>query len=253
MTSDEPAGDLGRAGHLCYHVVHERLRDLHHVLVVGEGLIQFEHRELGIVGPIDALVAKDLPDLVHPLQAAHDKSLQVQLVGYTQVEFRVQRPVVGLEGVRRGASVDRLQHRRLHVQKAEIVEEPPDFLHDARAGDEQFAYIGVHGEIGVPLPIAALHVGEPAVHDRFSGFVRLFLAEGERPHGFRQQLNLLGAQSDLVRPRSEDLAFHTDPVPEVEDLHQLVAVFPQDVPAEVDLDSAAQVLDVDERRLAVCA
>ena len=56
--------------------------------VVGEGLVQLEHRELGVVAGGQALVAEHPPDLEHPLQPADDQPLEVQLEGDAQVAGR---------------------------------------------------------------------------------------------------------------------------------------------------------------------
>ena len=49
--------------------------------------------------------------------------LEVELVGDAQVERHVERVVVGHERPRRGAAVERLQHRRLHLEEPAVVEE----------------------------------------------------------------------------------------------------------------------------------
>ena len=78
------------------------LGDLHHLAVVGERLVQLHHRELGVVAGGDALVAEDAADLEHPLHAADDQPLQVQLERDAQVQLHVERVVVGDERAGRG-------------------------------------------------------------------------------------------------------------------------------------------------------
>ncbi len=63
----------------------------HDVVVVGVGLVAFEHGELGVVLEADALVAKDAADLVDLVEAADDQALEVQLRRDAQVEVAVQR------------------------------------------------------------------------------------------------------------------------------------------------------------------
>ena len=75
------------------HGVHEPLAPLGHVEVVRVGLVPLEHRELGVVRGVDALVAEVLADLVDALQAADDQALEVELGGDPQVEVAVQRVV----------------------------------------------------------------------------------------------------------------------------------------------------------------
>jgi hypothetical protein len=104
-------------------VADHRLDQVHHVVVVGERLVELEHRELRVVRPVDALVAEVLADLVDALEPADDQPLQVQLVGDAQVEPHVERVVMRDERPRRGAAVQRLKHGRLHLDVAALVEE----------------------------------------------------------------------------------------------------------------------------------
>ena len=87
---------VGRGGH------DQRLGQLHHVLDVGEGLVGLHHRELGVVARRQTLVAEHPTDLEHPVHAADDQPLEVQLEGDPQVHRHVERVVVGDErtGVR---------------------------------------------------------------------------------------------------------------------------------------------------------
>ncbi len=55
------------------------LGEAHHVGVVGERLVQLEHRELGIVARGEAFVAEHTSDLEYPVETADDQPLQIQL------------------------------------------------------------------------------------------------------------------------------------------------------------------------------
>ena len=57
-----------------------------------------------------------------------------------------------LEGPRRGAAVQRLQHRRLHFQVPLGVEESPDAPHDLGPQPEHFTDLRMYREIRVALP-----------------------------------------------------------------------------------------------------
>ncbi len=107
------------------------------VLVVGVGLVQLEHRELGVVLLRDALVAEVLAELVDALQPADDAALEVQLGRDPQEQRAVERVVVGRERPRRGAAVERLQHRRLDLDEALLVEVAADRRDRLRAREEQ--------------------------------------------------------------------------------------------------------------------
>ncbi len=88
------------------------------VLVVRVGLVELEHRELGVVLERDALVAEVLAELVDALEAADDQPLEVELGRDPQVEVAVERVVVGGERPRQRAAVERLEHRRLDLEEA---------------------------------------------------------------------------------------------------------------------------------------
>ncbi len=87
------------------HARHERFRDVHHVVVVGVGLVQLELSELGAVGPVHALVAEVLADLEDALHPTDYQPLEVQLVRDAEVERHVERVVVRLERPREGPTV----------------------------------------------------------------------------------------------------------------------------------------------------
>ena len=95
-------------------------------LVVAVGLVELEHRELGIVLGRDPLVAEVAVDLVDPLEAADDQPLQIQLRRDAQEELHVERVVVRHERPRQRAAGDRLHHRRLDFEIAARVQEPAD-------------------------------------------------------------------------------------------------------------------------------
>ncbi len=95
----------------------------HQLVVVGVGLIELEHRELGVVLRRHALVPEVPRQLVDPLHAADHEALEVQLRRDSQVEVHVERVVVRHKGPRRRAAGDRLHDRRLDLHEAAAVEE----------------------------------------------------------------------------------------------------------------------------------
>ena len=123
---DPVALDLGRAQHPLGDLGDEQLEVVRGLLVVGVGLVPLEHRELGVVLVRDALVAEVLAELVDAVDAADDQPLEVELGRDPQVEVAVERVVVGGEGPRQGAAVERLQDRRLDLDEAVLVEPAAD-------------------------------------------------------------------------------------------------------------------------------
>ena len=57
----------------------ERLREVHHVVVVRVRLVQLDRRELRVVPRRDAFIAPDATQLKDALEAAHHEALEVQL------------------------------------------------------------------------------------------------------------------------------------------------------------------------------
>ena len=137
------------------------LDHVHEVAVVRVGLVQLEHRELGVVPRRQPLVAEIAVDLVDALEAAHDEPLQIQLGCDAQVHVEVERVVMRDERPRHRAARDRLHHRRLDFHEPERVEELSQVLHDAGARAEHLAALVVHDQVDVALPVAQLLVGEP--------------------------------------------------------------------------------------------
>ena len=217
----------------------QRLDDPHHVGVVGVGLVELQHRELRRVEAVDALVAEVLADLVDALIAADDQPLQVELVGDAQVEGLVERVVPRREGPRRGAAVERLEGRRLHLEVAVPVQLTPERRDDPGAGDEHLPDLVVTEQVGVAAPVAGLDVGQA---------VPLLRRSVER---LAQHPDRRDAEGHLAGPGPEQLAGRLDEVAEVvepEDvLERLVA---EVVLAQVELQAPGAVLDRHEQALA---
>ena len=120
----------------------EVLRELHQVVVVGVGLVELEHGELGVVLGADALVAEVAVDLVDTVEAADDQTLEVEFRRDAQGERDVERVVVGLEGARCGAAGDGVEHGGFDFEVAARVEEVADRAEDVGALDEGLADVG---------------------------------------------------------------------------------------------------------------
>ena len=187
--------------HLFHHV--------HHVIVVGVGFVAFQHGELGVVLGGDALVAEDAPQLVDLVEAADDQPLEVQLQGDAQVEVLVEGVVVGDEGAGQSAPGGRLQHRRLHLDKAALVEELPDGGDDPAAHLEDLLDLGVGDEVQVALAVAFFDVAEAVP----------FLRQGLERLG--QQGEVFHPNGRLAGPGPQQLAVNPDDIADVQVLEQL--------------------------------
>jgi len=185
-----------------------------------------------------ALVAEVAIDLVDPLEAADDETLEIELRCDAQVQIHVERVVVRLEGPRNGAAGNRLHHRRLDLQKAPRVEEGAQPLDQPCAQQEDLAGLGVDDEVDVALAIPGLDVLEavPLLRKR----TQRFGEERERLHG----------QRELTRPRAEHAAGDADEIADVQ-IAERCEVVAQLVGAGVQLDAARAVHEMRECRLAV--
>ncbi len=219
--------------------VHDHaLGQLHHVVVVGEGLVGLEHRELGVVPRRDALVAEDPADLVDALEATDDEPLEVQLERDAEVELHVEGVVE--RGERPGVGAPRLhvQHRRLHLDEAPRVQAPAQRCDDGVAHGEAPARLLVDDEVDVALPVPGVDVGEapPLV--------------GQRPEGLGQQLEGLDLHRQLALAGGHDGSLDADPVAEVEVVELLVGVA-EHRPGDEQLHLAVAVAQRREGQLAL--
>ena len=176
----------------------------HQVLVRRVGLVELEHRELGVVPGRDPLVAEVAVDLVDALDAADDQPLQVELGRDPQEEVDVERVVVRHERPGRRAAGERLHHRRLDLEVAAAVEEPPEEADDRRPALEDLAGLGVHGQVEVALAVALLDVLEAVPLLR------------KRPEAFREKRQGTRLDRKLAGARPEELALDAQPVAEVQ-------------------------------------
>ena len=84
--------------------IHDQLLgQVHPVGEVAEGPVGLQRGELGAVAGVDAFVAEVAGDLEHPLEAADDQALEVQLGGDAQAELGVEGIGVGEERAGDGA------------------------------------------------------------------------------------------------------------------------------------------------------
>ena len=183
------------------------------------------------------LVPEIAVDLVHALEAADDEPLEVQLGRDAQVHVLAERVVVRHERPRDRAARDRLHHRRLDLEEAEGVEEVAQEPHHARARAERLARGLVDDQVDVALPVARLGVREavPLV--------------GQRPQRLHQQAHRLRAHRQLAGARAHEHALGADDVAHVPALERLVGGA-EGIRLQVQLDLAARVLELRERRLA---
>ena len=150
--------------------------------------------------------------------------------------------MVGDEGPRQGAAVERLQNGRLDLDEAVLVEPAADLADGAGAQGEEAAALLVGHQVELALPVAGLDILEA---------VEL---AGRRPQALRQQSPAVDRQRQLTAaPGRQSRPLDPDDVADVEVDEQLEGLGPEQVLAGVQLDLAAAVAEVEEGRLAVAA
>jgi hypothetical protein len=152
----------------------------------------------------DSLVAKAAADLEHLVEAADDQPLQVQLGGDPQIEIGIEGVVMRDERARRGTAGDRMEDRRLHLDKALRPQPLPHALDHIAAQHEQLATAVVGPQIDLALTVAGLDIGHPAP----------LVAEGAAGVGQEHPLGHL--DRELAPLGTDHLAPGPDPIAQVE-------------------------------------
>ena len=171
----------------------ELLDERHDVGVVGIGLVQLEHRELGIPPVAETLVAEHPPDLEHLLHAPDDKPLQIELRRDAQVHIHVERVVMGHERLGGCPAGDRVKDRCLDLDEVARFEEAADLAHHLRTQQQREPGLVRDPQVDVPLPVARVRVGDavPLVGELSFGFGQ------QRPLvDLHRQLAALGRHDD---------------------------------------------------------
>ena len=104
--------------------------EVHHRAVIAVRLIDFEHREFGVVRLVDALVAVDAAHLVDTLDAADHQTLEVQFECDTQREIDVERIVVRRKRSGGCTAGDAVQRRAFDLDKLFGVQRLADRAND---------------------------------------------------------------------------------------------------------------------------
>ena len=231
-------GDLQGAADILGHRLHHLLHQVHHPLVVGERLVELDGGELRVVLGVHPLVAEDAPHLVHPLHAAHDQPLEVQLGLDAQHHIHIQGVVVGIERAGGGADLKGGEDGGIHLQKALAVQIGPQLAQDLAALGEGILHLRVDNQVHIPLAVAQVGILEAVPLLR------------QREQGFGEQDDLLRLDRDLPLLGAEDLPLDPQDIPDIPLFKVGVGLLPHAVPAHIALHPAAAVLQVDEGGLA---
>ena len=141
---------------------------IHHLLVVGVSPVEFEHGELGIMGAVDAFIAKITADLVDAFEATHQQPLEIELEGNAQVEILLELVVMGDKWARRRPAVDGLEDGRLNLKETARVQEVSQGAHNSRPAAENLAHFWIDSQVGVALAVAHIWIRQQGVADQLT-------------------------------------------------------------------------------------
>ena len=109
---------------------------------------------------VHTFIAEVTAELIHTLEAPDDETLQIKLVGDTQIERDIQRVVMRDEGARSSTAWDRLQDGRIDLDVATFVEELAHRIEDLRTLEEDILDMAIDDEVDIALAEAELRISE---------------------------------------------------------------------------------------------
>ena len=177
------------------------LKEAHHVVEVGIGFVELHGGELRVMAGIHTLVAEYAPQLIDPLDTAHDQPLQVQLRGYAQIHVYIQGVVVGDKRPGGGAAGDGVEHRGLHLHVASVLQEAADVADELGADDKVAAAILVDDKVHIALAVLKLRIGHAVelLRQRAQGLA-------QQHHGLDMYGYLLGLGLEHIAADADDVA-----------------------------------------------
>ncbi len=151
--------DMQCAAGVLRRLADQRLRDIHHTVVIRIRLIEFYTGKFGIVANIHTLVSEVSADLIHSFHAAHDQPFQIKFRCDAQVHIQIQRIVMRDKRPCRRAAGDRIEHRGFHLNESVAVQIIPDGSDDLGAFDEGILNAGIHDHIQIAFSVSCIRIG----------------------------------------------------------------------------------------------
>ena len=136
--------------------MNQGLREGRNRRVVTVRFVSFEHRELGTVRRVGALVSEVAVDLEDALNPTHDRTLQVELGSNAQKELHVERIRMGDKRPSGCATVHHLQHGCLDLEKVPAAKRCPQRGHHGGTRHHGGACLLAHNQVEVATAHAAL-------------------------------------------------------------------------------------------------
>jgi hypothetical protein len=215
----------------------DRLGEVHHRLVIAIRLVEFDHREFGVMRAVDPLIPKDAADFIDLFHAAHHQPLQMQLERDPQEQIHVERVVMRDERPRRCAAGDGVQHGRFDLGKAAPAERLPHRIDDPRAAEHFLQHAVVVDQVDVPLP---------QQHFDIFGPMKFLRGLGQR---LRQEGHLVDADRHFAGVRQLQMAVDADQIAEVDAADHFPLLVSEVGLREHQLNPPGPVLQVEELEL----
>ena len=197
------------------------------------------------MGLVHTLVAEVLGELIDSAEAAYDEALEVEFVGYTQVQGDVQGVMMGDEGAGSGTSGDALEDGGFHLEAAggvEVLAHGGDYL---GALHEGILHLRVDYKVHIALAVTHFRIGESIVHHAVH-----FLHYRKHAEALAQEGELLHVDAELTCLGDEGVALDSHHVADIEQalpdgiVHSLVLAGADFVALDVDLYAAGLVLQL---------
>ena len=182
----------------------ESLGEVHHVGVVGKGLVQLHHRELRVVARGDSFVAEYTSDFKDSLHAANDEALEVQLECDAQVLLHVEGVVVCDEWTSMCTACFHMQHGGFYFGELATMKRATETGDDFVANRKHAAGFFVADEVCIALAVTGIGIGEAVP------FV------GKRADSLCKQNSRIHLDGQLAFASRHHGASCSDPVTEVE-------------------------------------
>ena len=210
-----------RAVHSHTNLLQQLLRERHHPVIVLISHIQFHAGELRVVASVHSFIAEVTANLIHTLETAHDKTLQVELRSNTQIQIHVQRIMVCDERTSRCTTCYLLKNRSLHFRETSLIKHLTHGAQDGGTLQERVLHPVVHNQVHITLAVAQFWVFKRIEH-----LTILLLHNGQWLQALRQNRQGLGMHTNLTRLCAKHKALHANKVAQIQQLleHHVIQV-----------------------------
>ena len=214
---------------------------IHRVVVVAERLVRLHHRELRVVASRDSFVAEHTTNLVHPLHATDDQSLEVKFESDSEEEGHVERIVMRDEGACVGTTRLDMEYGGFDFDESVALQRAAKARDGGVANLEGAARLFVDDQVRVSLSVARVDVGESMP----------LVGHWSNALGKQRHARCLDRQFTLAGGHDESRS--ADPVTQIEFVDLVEPIVAHDGLGDEQLDFSGAVAQGDEDQLALVA